>query len=182
MERIWVDLDPIRFLIRSGYIGIGSGSGSTRSGSDPLTGLAVLVTISLARPHCSPYKDTFFRPVNQGFACPSYHGSLEVVPILKVSILLLLLLVPPTANKRHEPRTCYFPNRSFLPLLHSPSLFCSFPFGSRPLEFVHRETFLALQVGVWIYDSGKVLREVKIVEIPCAFEEIVYSLDLDWIW
>ncbi|PKA57713.1 hypothetical protein AXF42_Ash016759 [Apostasia shenzhenica] len=39
MERIWVDLDPIRFLIRSGYIGIGSGSGLTRSRSDPLTGL-----------------------------------------------------------------------------------------------------------------------------------------------
>ncbi|PKA59388.1 hypothetical protein AXF42_Ash001482 [Apostasia shenzhenica] len=64
------------------------------------------VSISLARPHRSPYKDTFSRPANQGSACPSYHGSPEVVPILKVSIILLLLLVPPTANKRREPRAC----------------------------------------------------------------------------
>ncbi|PKA62202.1 Blue copper protein [Apostasia shenzhenica] len=58
---------------------------------------------SLIRPHRSSYEDTFFRPANQGFACSSYHGSPEVVPILKDGILLLRLIVHLAANKRRNP-------------------------------------------------------------------------------
>ncbi|PKA64053.1 hypothetical protein AXF42_Ash005065 [Apostasia shenzhenica] len=47
-----------------------------------------------------------FSHVNQGSACPNCHGSPEAVPILKASILLLRLLVPPTADKWRGLRAC----------------------------------------------------------------------------